>query len=113
MSKTTQLSDSAQRNNDNNVIGGDSNRNLSKSKKLKNDKSGIQTYIKATGKPMFLTLGIRGVFNQLKQMFIKAPILQHFDLECSIRIETNASGYAKEEVFSQLTSDHLTSNQGQ
>ena len=30
----------------------------------------------------------------------EAPILWHFDLECHIRIETNASRYAISEVFS-------------
>ena len=49
----------------------------------------------------------------MKQAFTEAPILQHFDPECHIRIETNASGYAIGGVLSQLTSDHLTSNQGQ
>ena len=39
--------------------------------------------------------------------FIKTPILQHFDLECYIRIETNASCYAIDRVLSQLTLDNL------
>ena len=46
-------------------------------------------------------------------MFTKTPILRHFDLECNIRIETNASGYAIRGVLSQLTSNHFTSDQGQ
>ena len=49
----------------------------------------------------------------MRQAFIEAPILRHFDPECHIRIETNASGYAIGRVLSQLTSDHLTSDQGQ
>ena len=49
----------------------------------------------------------------MRQAFIKAPILRHFDPECHIRIETDASGYAIGGVLSQLTSDHLTSDQGQ
>ena len=49
----------------------------------------------------------------MRQAFTKAPILQHFDPECHIRIETDASGYAIGGVLSQLTSDHLTSDQGQ
>ena len=62
---------------------------------------------------IFLTSGAREAFNQLRQAFIKAPILRHFDPECHIRIETDASGYAIGGVLSQLTSDHLTSDQGQ
>ena len=49
----------------------------------------------------------------MRQAFTEAPILRHFDPECHIRIETDASGYAIEGVLSQLTSDHLTSDQGQ
>ena len=98
------------------VIGGGGkadDRNLSKSKKSKNAKSGIQTHIGTTGEPTFLTPGAREAFNQLRQAFTEAPILRHFDPECHIRIETNASGYAIGGVLSQLTSDHLTSDQGQ
>ena len=113
MLKTIGLSNLAQRNNDNEVIEGGGDRNLSKSKKLKNTKSGIQTRIGATGEPTFLTPGAREAFNQLRQAFTEAPILQHFDPECHIRIETNGSGYANGGVLSQLTSDHLTSDQGQ
>ena len=95
MLKTTKSSDSTQRHNDNEFIRVDGNdKNLSKSKKSKNRKSGIQMHIKATEKPLFLTPSARETFNQLKQAFTKVPILQHFDPECHIRIETNASGYA-------------------
>ena len=69
--------------------------------------------IGATGEPTFLTPGAREAFNQLRQAFTEAPILRHFDPECHIRIETDASGYAIGGVLSQLTSDHLTSDQGQ
>ena len=82
--------------NDNEVVRDSSkagDRDLSKSKKSKNAKSGKQTNIRATGEPIFLTSGAREAFNQLRQAFTKAPILQHFDPECHIRIETNASGY--------------------
>ena len=58
----------------------------------------------ATG---YLTLDNRQAFTQLRQTFTKAPILWHFDLECHIRIETNVSGYAIDEVLSQLTLDNL------
>ena len=69
--------------------------------------------IGATGEPTFLTPGAREAFNQLRQAFTEAPILRHFDPECHIRIETDALGYAIGGVLSQLTSDHLTSDQGQ
>ena len=35
-------------------------------------------------------------------MYTKAPILQHFDLECYIQIVPNTLGYAIGEVLSQL-----------
>ena len=62
------------------------------------------------GEPTFLNPGARKAFNQLRQAFTKALILRPFDLECHIRIETNASGYAIGGVLSQLTADQVTSN---
>ena len=53
----------------------------------------------------FLTPGARKAFTELRQAFIKAPILHHFDPERHIRVETDASGYAIGGVLSQLTSD--------
>ena len=53
--------------------------------------------------PKFLTSKAKEAFNRLRQAFTKAPILRHFDPECHIRIETNASGYAIGGVLSQLT----------
>ena len=92
MLNTTRSSDSAQRDNNNELVGGGGNdRNLSKSKKLKNAKSGIQTRIRATGEPTFLNPGTRETFNQLRQAFTKAPIFRHFDPECYIWIMTDAS----------------------
>ena len=119
MLKTTGSSDSAPkafRVDDDEVVGvgGRSNetvKNSSKSKRSKNDKSEISTRpsdIGATGEPMFLTPGARGAFNHLRQAFIKAPILRHFDPECHIRIETDASGYAIGGVLSQLSTDWAT-----
>ena len=110
MLKTTGSSDSAQRDNNNEVVRGGGDKNLSKSKK---SKSGIQTRIGAIEEPTFLTSDARKAFNQLRQVFTKAPILRHFDLECHIRIKTDASSYAIGGVLSQLTSNHLTSDQGQ
>ena len=53
----------------------------------------------------FLTPGAKLAFAELRQAFVKAPILHHFDPERHIRIETDASGYAIGGVLSQLTSD--------
>ena len=55
----------------------------------------------------FLTFRARMAFAKLRQAFIKAPILHHFDLERYIRVETDMSGYAIGGVFSQLTLDNL------
>ena len=70
---------------------------LSKSKNLSKSK-------KTVGLD-FLTLGANLAFNKLRQAFVKASILHHFDPERHIRIETDASGYAIGGVLSQLTSD--------
>ena len=59
----------------------------------------------ATG---YLTHNGKRAFTQLRQAFTKAPIFQHFDPECHIRIETDASGYAIGGVLSQLTLDNLS-----
>ena len=53
----------------------------------------------------FLTPGAKLAFAELRQAFVKAPILHHFDPERHIRIETDVSGYAIGGVLSQLTSD--------
>ena len=58
---------------------------------------------KDTG-PSFLTPKARSTFNRLRLTFTEAPILWHFDPECHIRIETDASGYAIVGVLSQLAS---------
>ena len=55
----------------------------------------------------FFTPGARKAFMKLRQAFIKAPILDHFDPECYIRVETDTSGYAIGRVLSQLTLDDL------
>ena len=55
--------------------------------------------------PKFLISKAKEAFNCLRQAFTKAPILHHFDLECHVWIETNASGYIIGGVLSQLTSN--------
>ena len=42
----------------------------------------------------FLIPKARLAFTQLRQAFVKVPILHHFNLESHIRIETDTSGYA-------------------
>ena len=86
-------------------------KNLSKPKKSENEKSEILMHsldIRATREPMFLTPKARKAFNHLRQAFIKAPILWHFDPECHIRIETDTSDYAIGEVLTQLSTDWTT-----
>ena len=80
MLKTTGSSDSALslRADDNEIVGGGGkaeDQNLSKSKKSKNVKSGVQTHLGTAGEPIFLTPNAREAFNQLRQAFIEAPIL--------------------------------------
>ena len=53
----------------------------------------------------YLTLNAKKAFDQLRQAFTEAPILQHFDPEQYIRVETDVSGYAIGRVLSQLTND--------
>ena len=109
MLKTTGSSiASASRVDDNEVIGGggtdwsDALKKSAKSKKMKS--------VHDLEKLKFLTSEAKEAFNRLRQTFIEAPILRHFDLECHIRIETNASGYAIGRVLSQLTLNQLTSD---
>ena len=58
----------------------------------------------------FLTSKAKKAFNCLRQAFTKASILQYFDLECHIRIETDALGYAIKGVLNQLISNQVTSD---
>ena len=52
----------------------------------------------------FLTPEARLAFTRLRQAFVEAPILHHFNPESHIRIETDALGYAIGGVQSQLSS---------
>ncbi len=56
---------------------------------------------------LFLTADARRAFTKLRQVFVEAPILNHFELGRHIQIETDVSGYAISGIFSQLTSDDL------
>ena len=79
-----------------------------KSRMLKNKKSEIWTHFGAMEEPIFLTPNTKKAFNPLRQAFIKASILQHFDPEYYIQIETNVSGYTISGVLSELISDQVT-----
>ena len=74
-----------------------------KSKKPPKSRNSPNYDAKDTG-PNFLTPKARSAFNRLRLAFTKAPILRHFDPECHIWIETDASGYAIGGVLSQLAS---------
>ncbi len=54
---------------------------------------------------LFLTSEARKAFTKLKQSFVKAPILNYFDAERHIPIETDVSSNAIGGILSQLTSD--------
>ena len=58
---------------------------------------------KAVGPSDFLTPGAKLAFTELRQAFLKAPILHHFNPERHIWIETDVSGYAISGILSQLT----------
>ena len=68
MLMTTGSSNLPQRDNDDEVVGGGGDKNLSKSKskKSKNAKSEVQIRLDATGEPTFLTPNARKAFNQLR-----------------------------------------------
>ena len=74
----------------------------SKSKNLSKSK-------KTIGSSDFFIPGAKLVFTKLRQVFFKALILYHFNLERHIRIEINISGYA----FSGVLSQQILDNWGQ
>ena len=55
----------------------------------------------------FLTPAAGLAFTKLRQIFVKALILYHFDSERHIRVETDASGYAICGILNQLTLNNL------
>ena len=56
---------------------------------------------------MFFITNARKAFTKLRLPFIVAPILNYFDPECHIWIETDTLGYVISRILSQLTSDDL------
>ncbi len=57
---------------------------------------------------LFLTSGARQAFTKLRQIFVAIAILNHFDPEHHIRIETNFFGYTIGGILNQLTWDDFT-----
>ncbi len=57
---------------------------------------------------MFFTSGARKSFIKLRQVFVEVSILNYFDLEHHIQIETDASGYGISEILSQLILDNFS-----
>ena len=82
-----------------------------KSKKRKLIKIKKSDFAKAnSSKADFLILKAKKVFTHLQKVFNKTPILQHFDLECYIYMEIDASGYAISRILNQMTSEQPLSN---
>ncbi len=79
---------------------------------VKSAKSKKPNFAKANSGTDFLTPKAKKAFIHLQKAFTKALILRHFDLECHIRIETDASRSAISGVLSQMTSDQHSSGQG-
>ena len=120
MLKTTGLSEKSARRafkaGNDEIVRDDGSRNYKTVVDLsKNEKYRKLTYlpnIGATGEPNFLTFDSKKAFNHLRLVFIKAPMLQHFDLESHIQIEIDALGYAIGRKLSllNLNSDALLNN---
>ena len=79
-------------------------RKSSKSGKISSKSENSPNFGATESGPSFLTPEARSAFNHLRLAFTEAPILRHFDPECHIRIETDASGYAIGGVLSQPAS---------
>ena len=62
---------------------------------------------KTVGSSDFFTFGAKLAFTKLRQAFLKASILYHFNPKCHIWIKTDISGYTIGEVLNQLTSNDL------
>ncbi len=91
-----------------NDISGRGIKNLSTVEKLAKSKKLDFAKVKSSGAD-FLTFRAKKVFIDIQKAFIKTPIFRHFDQECHIHIETDASEYVISEIFSQITSSQLFS----
>ena len=67
----------------------------------------IKKDVKAAKGSDYLTSATKKAFNHLWHSFTQAPIIQHFDPERYIQIETDASSYIIGRVLNQVTSDNL------
>lgn len=89
-------------------------KNLSKSKKLKNNKFKNWTYILNIGvteKFIFLIPSAKNkAFNRLRQAFIEISIFWYLDLECYIPMKINISNYTMGRVLSQLSANWKASD---
>lgn len=56
---------------------------------------------------MFFTSNARNAFTKLTQVFVKAPILNYFDLEYHIQMKMYVSGYTIGKILSKLILDNL------
>ena len=56
---------------------------------------------------MFLTSGARQVITKLRQTYIEALILNHFNLKSYIYIKINTFDYAIDRILNQLTLNNL------
>ena len=89
------------------VHGGKIRNNEVGKKDQKTSKSKNVSTSKKMVRSDFFTPGARLAFTKLRQTFVKALIFYYFDLEHYIRAEIDISGYAIDEIFSQLTLDNL------
>ena len=92
---------------DNEVSGGKVNDEVGNKDQKTSKSKKLSKYKKTVGSSDFLTPRARLAFNKLRQVFVKAWILQHFNPERYIRFETNVLEYTIDRVLSQLISDNL------
>ena len=84
---------------DDSKVVGSSGRNKGKS-----TKSDFIKPVRRAEEPSFLTPDTRWAFTPLRQAFIEAPILRHFDPKRHIRIKTDTFVYAIGGSLGQITS---------
>ena len=60
---------------------------------------------KSVSKPLMLLIDTVNIFNELKQYFLKASLLQHFKLTKECTIETNISGFIISAILFQKQND--------
>ena len=81
---------------------------MTKSKKWIHAKKAETSKVKNLGQSnTFLIANARKAFTKLRQAFVEAPILNHFDFKRYISIKINALDYAIGKILSQLTSNNL------